>query len=217
LLLALMAGVAGSAAGWALASARRPWPARLALLVPLVTPAPLLAVGAQLLLRRPAGSLPGGLDDALAALADTHVPLLAVWLLRFAPIVALLVERALRHLPADASAAAALEGAGPLAFWRAIAGPQCAPAVAAGMLAAFALSLGEVGAAVLLLPPGTTTLGVRLLTLMHYAPTGQVSALCLLLAAPGLAAYAAAASLLAMRRGWGRLSRPTPNAAAPAS
>ncbi|MDK2971609.1 MAG: iron(III) transport system permease protein [Candidatus Sumerlaeota bacterium] len=211
--LALAAGVLGTLAGWGLASTRRPWPGRVALLLALVTPAPLLAVGTQVLLRLPPGSLPLGLDDALAALGQTHAPLLFVWLLRFGPIVALLVERSLRLLPEDAASAAALEGAGPVAFWRGIAWPQCRPAIAAGMLAAFALSLGEVGAAVLLLPPGTTTLGVRLLTLMHYAPTGQVSALCLLLLAPGVAAYAATAGLVAVHR----LSRPAPCASSAAS
>jgi iron(III) transport system permease protein len=60
------------------------------------------------------------------------------------------------------------------------------PAVLAGGVAVAALSLGEVGATILLIPPGTSTLSVRLFTLMHYAPTGQVSAVCLLLALPAL-------------------------------
>ncbi|MBX3727635.1 MAG: ABC transporter permease subunit [Candidatus Sumerlaeia bacterium] len=208
-LLAVLAAGVGGLVGWALAAARRPAAWRVVVLVPLVLPAPVLAVGMQVLLRRPPGSLPLGLDDGLAALSQTHAPLLAVWLLRFAPVVALLVERALRRVGPETLAAAALDGAGTCATARWLLLPACWPALAGGALATFAFTLGEVGAAVLLLPPGTTTLGVRLLTLMHFAPTGQVSALCLLLLVPGALAYAACVGVLAAGRAFKSASLPS--------
>jgi iron(III) transport system permease protein len=214
-LLAVLATATGGLMGWALAAVRRPARWRVVVLVPLVLPAPVLAVGMQVLLRRPPGSLPLGLDDALAALSQTHVPLLSVWLLRFAPVVALLVERALRRVGPETLAAASLEGAGAWVTARWLLLPACWPALAGGALAAFAFTLGEVGAAVLLLPPGTTTLGVRLLTLMHFAPTGQVSALCLLLLVPGALAYAACVGVLATGRAIRHISPPDPCGVAP--
>jgi iron(III) transport system permease protein len=99
-------------------------------------------------------------------------------------------------VPVAEREAAILDGAGLVARWRAVFMPAIWPGVAAGTLIVFALILGEEGIAVLLLPPGPTTLGVRLQTLMHYAPTGQVSALCLLMIIPGVIAYAAAIGLL---------------------
>lgn len=196
-LLPAVAG-AGIALGCALAVRKQQGPWRALIVLPLVLPGPLFGVAVQVLLRRPPGSLPFGLDDGLAALSQTHLPLLLVWAMRYAPVVALLVERAVRAIPAEQTDAARAEGAGAFAVFRTVQLPAIRHAALGGSLVAFALSLGEVGAAVLLLPPGTTTLGVRLLTLMHYAPTGQVSALCLFVLAPGLAAWGAL--VLAFRR-----------------
>ncbi len=44
----------------------------------------------------------------------------------------------------------------------------------------FVLSLAEVDAIILVYPPGFTTLGVRLFSLMHYGPSSTVAALCLI-------------------------------------
>lgn len=194
---ALVAGVVGGILGAALSVTRRPFAWRLLLLVPMILPAPVIAVGMQILLRLPPGSLPLRLDDALAALSSTLVPLLAAWTLRFAPIVALLVESLLRRVPSELHEVARLEGAGPMRTAWHVAWPFAWPGLAAGMLACFALCLGEVGASVLLLPPGPTTLGVRLFTLMHFAPEGQVSALSLMVLLPGVLAYIAGAVVIA--------------------
>ncbi len=199
LALALLAALVGSLLGSVLANLRKPWIGRLLIAAPLVIPGPVFGVAVQVLLRRPPGSLPFGFDDVLANFALTHGPLLVVWTVRFAPVVALLVERLLRAIPREEWEIAALEGGGWLARWHNVAWPHVWPGVAGGAMIAFALCLGEVGAAILLMPPGTTTLGVRLLTLMHYAPTGQVSALCLLVLMPGVVAYLIGAALLALK------------------
>lgn len=191
-------GAASLALGAALASSARPRLWRLLVAAPLVLPGPVLAVGFLGLLRRPPGSLPLGLDDALAAMAATTAPLMIAWMLKFAPIGALLVERALRSAPRDWAEAAAMDGGGAWALWRAGLAARMLPALAAGALAGAAFTLGETGAAVLLIPPGTTTLGVRLQTLMHFSPAGEVSALSILLAGPGLLLAAAGALLLSI-------------------
>lgn len=187
----LVAGVVLAALLWSLP---RPGLWRWLIAAPLVVPGPVYGVALAWLLRRPSGSLPFGLADALADLSQTYVPLLFVWTVKFAPLVALLTERALRRIPRDQIEAARLDGARAGAFswavWSRIAAPAIWPSALAGALAAFAFALAEVGAALLLLPPGHTTLSVRLLTLMHFAPTGQVSALSLMVMAPGVAALA---------------------------
>lgn len=199
LMLAAATGLVGTMLGSALAALRRPIAWRFLVAVPLIVPSPVFGIAVPFLLRRPPGSLPLRLDDALAGLSETYLPLLAVWTLRFAPIVALLAEQSLRAIGREVRDLGRIEGAGAVAWWSHVAAPLAWPGIAAGMLIAFALSLGEVGAAVLLVPPGVTTLGVRLFTLMHWAPEGEVSVLCLLMIAPGLVAYALAVLLLRRR------------------
>lgn len=60
------------------------------------------------------------------------------------------------------------------------------PMTAGGLLAAlalcFALGLGELGATLLVVPPGQSTLSIRLYNLLHYGASENVAALALLLA-----------------------------------
>jgi len=190
----------GTILGASLASLRKPLLFRLLIAVPIVIPGPVYGIAVVILLRRPPGSLPMGLDDLLAELSRTTIPLMCVWCLRFVPIVALIVESLLRGVSREEREAALLDGAGLIARWRVMFLPAAWPGLAVGALIVFALSLGEEGAAVLLLPPGPTTLGVRLLTLMHFAPTGQVSALSLLMIGPGIVAYLAAIAMLPLMK-----------------
>lgn len=178
----------GGVLGAALAQARRPMLWRLAVLTPFLIPGPVVGIAVKVLLLRPPGSLPLGLDDLLAEVDDSVFPLLMAWTFRFAPLVAVLVEYQLRSVPREWREATRLEAGGVLAPLLTWAGVALLPAGAAGLLLSFALVLGEGGAALLLIPPGPTTLSVRLLTLMHYAPTSQVSALCLLIVAPAFVA-----------------------------
>ncbi len=183
---AVICGVTGAALGSALASMRRPLVWRLLLLFGFVLPGPVSGVALRTVASLPRDSLPFNLDDHLASAGDTIGMLLLAWAVRFVPITALLIEYALRRLPNEYHEVARLEGArwwsNLKAYgWRAIMPPACA-----GMIATYALTLGELGAALLLIPPGPTTLSVRLQTLMHYAPTGQVSTICLMLLLPGL-------------------------------
>lgn len=183
---AAVAGVAGLLLGRALAALKSPAWARVALLACFLVPGPVWGVGLASLGRLPRGSLPLGLDDALAALSATVVPLVLATALRTAPLIAFLVEFALRRQPVEWRESARLEGATALERARLYGVRSVAPALAGGMGAAFALALADPGAAILLLPPGPTIPSVRLLTLMHFAPQGEVSALCLFVLIPGV-------------------------------
>lgn len=203
--LGLAAGGAGLCAvvgvllGVSLRSLRRPTPARLALLFGFIVPAPVVAVGIKMLVNLPPGALPFGLAEPLARLDPTYAPLLLAWSLRLVALTALPVEAAVRRVPREWEESAALESSGFVAAFRTYGWHALRPALAAGAVLTFALLLGEAGASLILIPPGTTTLAVRLLTLMHFAPTGQISALSLFLLLPVLPAAVGVALAAGMR------------------
>jgi iron(III) transport system permease protein len=186
LTVGVVAAVFGALLGLSLARLRHPALWRLPLWLAFALPGPVYGVAGKLLVLQPPGRLPDWLDALVLRADSSTVPLLAVWTLKFAPLVALLVEARRRAAPPEWHDIARLESNRPWASFRLWGLWWIMPAVLAGGVAVAALSLGEVGATILLIPPGTSTLSVRLFTLMHYAPTGQVSAVCLLLALPAL-------------------------------
>jgi iron(III) transport system permease protein len=185
---ALVVTGTGLALGAALSTLRKPLLLRLLVVSGFFLPGPVVAVAFKMLLLWPPSTLPAFLGDLLARLDDSLLPLGLAYVIRFAPLVALLAEHRLRRVPHDLMDAARLESDRFLAAWRAWAGPALGPVALTGFLLSASLIMGESGATMILIPPGTTTLSVRILTLMHYAPTSQVSALCLLMALPALAA-----------------------------
>src|SRR5690606_12073297 len=126
---------------------------------PLLIPGPVYGIAILILLRRPPGSIPFGVDELLAELSRTTAPLVFVWCLRFCAVVTLTSEFLLRSVAIEEREAATLDGAGLLTRWRVLFLPAVWPGLVAGALIVFALTLGEEGSAVLLLPPGPTTLG----------------------------------------------------------
>ena len=115
------------------------------------------------------------------AIYATNGMFLLVYLARFTPLAALAVAASLRRVPASHQEAAAGErrglvsdddshrpstgdGSGLLAVW----------------VIVFTLAFGELGASVLVTPPGESTLPIRIYTLIANAPPAQVAALALL-------------------------------------
>jgi iron(III) transport system permease protein len=90
----------------------------------------------------------------------------------------------------------------PLRTWLQVELPILAPGLLAGAALAFILSLGELGATLLVAPPGRATWCMRIYNYLHYGAADTVASLCLLLAAAVLLAGGAAALILA---GWFRL------------
>jgi iron(III) transport system permease protein len=54
-------------------------------------------------------------------------------------------------------------------------------ALAVAWLLAFALALGELGASILVVPPGVETLSIHIFGLLHYGVEDRVAAICLAL------------------------------------
>ena len=79
-------------------------------------------------------------------------------------------------------------GVSPWNHFRYVALPSALPGIAAIALFVFAWSFGELGATVLVCPPGYTMLSVRLHTLLHYGPSSLTSAMSVLSAVVPIAA-----------------------------
>jgi iron(III) transport system permease protein len=168
--------VFGLPLAWSLREARRvPWGRLGALALCLAVPGPLLGIGLIWFLNQPPGSPLAG----LAWLYDTNFAPWLVQTLRALPLVTLVLWAALATVPQVMLDVATTDRAG---WWRrllVIAVPQRWPAVAAAWVVGLAVAVGELAATVLVVPPGPTTLSVRIFSLLHYGVDDRVAAICL--------------------------------------
>jgi iron(III) transport system permease protein len=103
-----------------------------------------------------------------------------VYLARFTPLAALAIAASLRRVPASHEEAAAVSGASWIRTMIHVVLPQVTPGLFAVWVIVFTLAFGELGASVLVTPPGESTLPIRIYTLIANAPPSQVAALALL-------------------------------------
>ncbi len=165
LVIGALAAAAAVALGAALAwpARRGGWPAAPAWILSallLATPKPLLGLGIIGLLNAPGGALRWLYGHSILApwMALTAVAL---------PLTTLLLWHALRTVPPALLDSSAVDGAGPLPRAIRVVLPVRIPALAVAWLVALAASLGELGASVLVVPPGVTTLSITIFTLLH--------------------------------------------------
>jgi iron(III) transport system permease protein len=103
---------------------------------------------------------------------------------------------ALDQIDESVTEAARMDGAdGPRLLWH-VTLPLIAPALIAGWIVLFLLSVGEMSMSVLVQRPGQGLLSVALLNLMHYGRDDTLSACCLALMLLVLACSAAAVWML---------------------
>jgi len=145
----------------------------LAALAPLAVPAALLGVGMITL----AGAGPAGL------LYGTWALPLAALCARFVPVAALLLIIQMRRVPPLLFDAASVFEPSPFDGWVRVRLFLLGPGIIAAGMVVFALSAGELGATLLLLPPGGETVTVLMYNYLHYGSSGDVAALglCMLL------------------------------------
>ncbi len=142
-------------------------------LIPLVLPGAILGLGLVVLSRD--GWLPWFIYDTPVVLALAAAG-------RFLPFAMLLAWAAEERVGPRFEEAAWLAGLSPSQRLLRIKLPIIAPELLAALAFCFAFAMGELAAAVLVEPPGTTTLAVRLASLLHFGEDGIVSSLCLVLA-----------------------------------
>ncbi len=164
----------------------------LLITAPLAIPAPLVGIGLIAIWNRP------GLPPVYGS---ATMPVMAA-LARFAPLAAIVVLIQLRQIDRELIDAARVYQTGAARAWLQVRLPMLAPGLLAGASIAFALSLGELGATLVIAPPGRATLSMRVFNYLHYGASDAVAGLCLIMAVASIAAgLLAIGSLLA----WSRL------------
>jgi iron(III) transport system permease protein len=144
------------------------WPL---VLVPLAIPSPLVGIGLVTIWNR--AGMP-------AVYGTSMMPVLAA-LARFAPVTAIMLRAQLRRLdPAMVEAARVLE-ASRTRVWIRVVLPLLAPGLAASAAIVLALTAGELGATLIVMPPGRATLTLRIYNYLHYGSSDMVGGLCLVM------------------------------------
>ena len=145
----------------------------LAAAVTLALPGPVIGLAVIWLLNRPAiGPLVYLYDQSIAA------PWLALSIRGLAPAV-LVMWHAFRSVPPEILDAASVDGAGPFTRLVRIVLPARIAAVALAWVVALAIALGDLAASILVVPPGVTTLSIRIFGLLHYGVEDRVAGICL--------------------------------------
>lgn len=159
----------------------------LVVLGPLAVPAALVGVGTI-----------GLASGAAGVLYGTWVLPITALLARFVPVAALLLLVQLRRVPPLLFEAASVFEPGPMDGWIRVRLFLLGPGIIAAGMVVFALCTGELGATLLLLPPGAETVTVLMYNYLHYGSSGDVAALgaCML-----LVMLSAGACALAVMRG----------------
>ncbi|RIL11701.1 hypothetical protein DCC79_03980 [bacterium] len=160
--------------------------------LPLAVPAPLVGIGLVVLWNRPL---------AVPVYGSVVMPVLA-GAARFTPLAAVVLAAHLRRQDDRLLDAARVFQASPWAgFWR-VGVPLVAPGALAAAGVVFALTLGELGATLLVAPPGHGTLTVRIYNYLHYGAFDTVAGLCLVMVVITTVAGAAAAGSFALAGRW---------------
>lgn len=116
----------------------------------------------------------------LGALYGTDAMLLLAYLARFVPVATLILAAATQTVSVSQEEASAVSGVGWLRTVRGIVLPQLRVGVGAAWVVAFVLAFGELGASILVAPPGEATLPIRIYTLIANTPSSNVAMLALL-------------------------------------
>jgi len=116
---------------------------------------------------------------ALGVVYATPAMLVLATLGRFVPVATLALAAAMRAVPTSHEEAAAVGGARWLRTMTRIVLPQVKLALGAAWVVTFVLAFGEVGASILVIAPGESTLPIRVYTLIANAPPGHVATLAL--------------------------------------
>ncbi|MCX6622915.1 MAG: ABC transporter permease subunit [Acidobacteria bacterium] len=148
----------------------------LIILLPLAVPAPLTGIGLVTLWNH---------TSTGAVYGSAAMPVLAA-LARFLPIAALLLAAFLLRLDPLLEDAARLFRPNRTTGFVRVTLPLLGPGLLASAGAVFALALGELGATLVVAPPGMTTLALRIYNYLHYGASETVASLCLITAAATL-------------------------------
>jgi iron(III) transport system permease protein len=130
----------------------------------------------------------------------TSAMIVLAYMARFIPVATLILGAGVRRVSRSSEDAAVMSGAGWARMMRHIVVPQLATSLLVAWVLVFVLAFGEVGASVLVAPPGHAPYPVHVFTLIANAPTEHVAALALLQAAVIACPFAIAAAFTPQSR-----------------
>jgi iron(III) transport system permease protein len=116
----------------------------------------------------------------LGVLYGTDAMLLLAYLARFLPVATLILAATAQTVSMSQEEASAVSGVGWLRTVHGIVLPQLRVGVADAWVIAFVLAFGELGASILVVPPGEATLPIRIYTIIANTPSSNVAMLALL-------------------------------------
>jgi iron(III) transport system permease protein len=163
--------------------------AQMLFVVLFAVPSTIVGVGLIGLWNRPATS----------AIYGTDAMFLLAYLARFVPVAALILAASAAAVSVAHEEAAATSGAGWLRTTGRIVLPQMQIGMAGAWVIAFVLAFGELGASILVAPPGEATLPIRIYTIIANAPPSQIAALALLQSLVVLTPLAALGAVTSIR------------------
>jgi len=161
-------------------------------LIPLAIPPPLIGIGLITIWNQPM---------VIDVYGSSLMPVLAA-IARFTPFAAIVMVAQLRRIDPLLIDAGRIIQRNSRQTWLRVWLPMLSPGLIAAGGIAFALTIGELGATLLVAPPGQATLTMRIYNFLHYGATGAVAGLCLMMALFSIAAGTFA--ILALI-GWNRL------------
>ena len=106
--------------------------------------------------------------------------MVVTYIARFAPVAALMLAASVRQISTSNEYAAEIAGAGWTRTFASIVLPQLRSGLAAAWVVSFIFCFGELGATILVAPPGESTLPVRVYTLIANTPSSEVASLALM-------------------------------------
>ncbi len=170
---ATLSVVAGLLLGYGRARMRRraSWMVDLSLIVAFAVPSTVIGVGLIGLWNRP---------GLIGEIYGSRLIIVIAYLARLIPVSALILAASARQVPAALEEAAEVAGAKWMSVFARIVIPQMRAGIVAAWVVSFILAFGELGATVLVAPPGQATLPVHIYTLIANAPSGEVAALALM-------------------------------------
>jgi iron(III) transport system permease protein len=106
--------------------------------------------------------------------------IVVAYIARFAPVAALMLAASVRQISTSSEHAAEIAGASWTRTFASIVLPQLRNGLAATWVVSFIFCFGELGATILVAPPGESTLPMRVYTLIANTPSSEVASLALM-------------------------------------
>jgi iron(III) transport system permease protein len=119
-------------------------------------------------------------DGVMGQVYSSQWIIVVAYIARFAPVAALMLAAGVRQISTSSEHAAEVAGAGWTRTFASIVLPQLRTGLAATWIVSFIFCFGELGATILVAPPGESTLPVRVYTLIANTPSSEVASLALM-------------------------------------